>query len=117
VTDELDPPAAVLDLVAPSVGGAALVPVARLLSDRARQRLVDGEGRLVAEVDDDRVTVFAPGSDREVGRFREIEVEFEADFDDAAVAGVVDRLLVAGARRSAGRSKVWRALDLLGRRP
>jgi hypothetical protein len=40
-------------------------------------------------------------------------VEFEGDADPAVVARVVERLLAAGARRSAGRSKVGRALGLL----
>ena len=115
-TEELDPPTGVVDLVGSSLDGAELVPVARLVSRRARQRVAGRDGRLVAEIDDDRVTVFAPGAEVEVGGFREIEVEFGADADDSAVVAVVDRLLAAGSARAGATSKVGRALDLLGHR-
>jgi len=115
-TDALDPPAGVVDLVSSSLEGAELVAVARLVSRRARFRLAARDGRPVAEIDDDRVTVFAPGAEVEAGEFREIEVEFGADADDSAVVAVVDRLLVTGAARAGATSKVGRALDLLGHR-
>ena len=61
---------------------------------------------------------------REVGRFREIEIELARGLSaseeaDAAgvVAAVAARLVDAGARRETMRPKVDRALAMLGRRP
>ena len=119
VTDDPEPPAEVLDRIGPHLGGGGLVAVARLVSSRARLRLSTADGRPIGELDDDRVAVHDPrpgdpGSGDATG-FREVEVEFGAEADPAAVGLVVDRLVAAGARRASGRSKVEHALDLLGR--
>ena len=126
-------PAEVAELVAPWLGKADLVAVARLVSHRRRQALgVDPTGAgALAELDDDLVVVHVVGDgsearaeagpvpDAPVGRFREIEVE-QADADQAdagpVVAAVVARLLAAGARPAPTTSKLARALELAARR-
>jgi inorganic triphosphatase YgiF len=119
--DATDPPAEVLRLVAPWLGDTELVAVARLVSTRARLDVrADESDRVVAEVDDDLVVVLA--EDREVGRFREIEIELadgltvaEATSATAVVDAVADELVAAGARRGDPRSKIDRALAMIGR--
>jgi inorganic triphosphatase YgiF len=123
VMDEsIEPPDDVRRLVATWLGGDDLVAVARLLSSRARLSLCPaGSDRAVAEVDDDLVVVLDGA--REVGRFREIEIELadgltgsdEAEAE-AVVEAVAARLVAAGARRDAMRPKVDRALAMIGRR-
>ena len=118
-TDARIPPEAVVELVASVLGGASLVPVARLVSQRERWALLDGDGQSVAELDDDRVTVYHPvdGSDPPASPlgFREIEVEFGADADADLIEWVVAQLIGAGASRGIVGSKVEQALTLLGR--
>ena len=122
VVDEATaPPSDVRGLVAPWLGDAELVPVARLVSARARIGLRAAEpDQVVAELDDDLVVVFA--GDREVGRFREIEIELAHGLSDAAaeaavtlVDAVADQLVAVGARRGDPRSKIDRALAMIGR--
>jgi inorganic triphosphatase YgiF len=121
VDDASDPPTEVRRLVARWLGDAALVPVARLVSTRARLDVrATASDQVVAEVDDDLVVVLA--DDREVGRFREIEIELAPGLSDAtatAAAGVVDavadELVAAGARRGDPRPKVDRALAMIRR--
>jgi CHAD domain-containing protein len=104
-------------LVAPVTGllrGAPTGPVATLRTRRVLTCLRDADGRLLAEVADDRVTatVPAPGPDQpaEVRSWREVEVELKAG-DDALAAAVGERLTAAGARPSATASKVGRVLS------
>jgi inorganic triphosphatase YgiF len=123
VMDEsVEPPAEVRRLVDRWLGDAPLMPVARLVSSRSPLdlRSVDLD-RVVAEVDDDMVVVL--DGVREVGRFREIEIELARGLSDAEkvdAATVVDAvaasLVAAGARRDTMRPKVDRALTMLGRR-
>jgi inorganic triphosphatase YgiF len=109
------PPAEVRRLVDGWLGGAELVAVARLVSSRSRLDLRSADlDRVVAEVDDDLVVVI--DGDREVGRFREIEIELAKGLSESEVAeatGLVDavtaRLVDAGARRETMRPKVDRA--------
>jgi inorganic triphosphatase YgiF len=108
------PPRDACDLVEPFTQGAALEPVARIVSHRQRRRIVAADASL-AEIDDDAVEVRRPGSDDLVATFREIEVEFSPETPPEVVRRVVDSLLAAGATRSGGISKVDRALGLLGR--
>jgi inorganic triphosphatase YgiF len=123
VTDSVTPPAAVIELVAPHLAGAPLAPVARLVSRRDRLALSSPDGRALAELDDDRVTVDDPtdraggGDGLGVGRlaFRELELEFGPEADPQLIGSVVSRLLEAGATRTSIGSKVEHALALLGR--
>jgi inorganic triphosphatase YgiF len=75
---EFDGPASIIpdqaeELVAAFVRSAALTPVARLRTRRRRWSLRDREGKEVAELVDDRVSVLQRG--RVVQRFREVEIE------------------------------------------
>ncbi|MGY1822573.1 CYTH and CHAD domain-containing protein [Geodermatophilus sp. SYSU D00079] len=111
-------PRAVLAPVLGQLGTAAPAPVASLRTRRVVHPLLDGEGRVLAEVADDVVlgTALAtgPGEPATVTSWREVEVEL-VDGDAALLEAVTERLLSAGARVSALPSKVGRVLD--GRLP
>jgi CHAD domain-containing protein len=99
------PPAAAL--VRAYARGEALVPVARLKTERSRVGLkVDGTA--VAEIADDEVSVYH--GRRLASRFREIEVEVEDEAPDGLLPAVVERLRGAGAGAPDKTSKVVRAL-------
>jgi len=115
-TDDEDLPGAVVELVAPFADGGELVAVARLRSYRRRWRVVTASGTAVAEVDDDTVIAEAPGLSAPPVTFREVEVEFDGAAPAARIEAMVAVLVDAGARAGDPRSKVERALSLLGRR-
>ena len=101
-------PAEVLALVRARVRSAPLEPVGRLVTRRARTRLVDASGEPVIEIDDDDVSVLDGG--RVTSRFREIEVEQTSDVPGDALVRVVGRLREAGAGDAESASKIVRAL-------
>ncbi|HYT39208.1 MAG TPA: CYTH and CHAD domain-containing protein [Acidimicrobiia bacterium] len=87
--------------------GEALVPVARLKTERSRVGLrVDGTP--VAEIADDEVSVYH--GRRLASRFREVEVEVEDTAPDGLLPAVVERLRDAGAGAPDKTPKVVRAL-------
>jgi CHAD domain-containing protein len=100
------------------LGTAAAEPVATLSTRRMVHRLLDEEGRVLAEVADDVVVGTAlatgPGEPATVTTWREIEVEL-VDGDETLLQAVTERLVAAGARPAAVPSKVGRVLD--GRLP
>jgi inorganic triphosphatase YgiF len=107
-------PARIADLVAEWTGGEPLRPIARLQTRRTVRRLVDEAGRDLVEVADDRVTGSRPGGQDPAGWqvsavWREIEVELASGTRDLLDAAG-KRLLAAGARRSAAKSKLSRLL-------
>jgi CHAD domain-containing protein len=107
------PPRVLLAPVTGLLRGAATGPVATLRTRRLVTCLRDADGRLLAEVADDRVTATVPagGPDQpaEVHTWREVEVELGGG--DAVLADAVgERLTSAGARPSATASKVGRVL-------
>jgi len=85
-----------------------LGPVARLTTDRRRMALTAADGKPVAEIDDDFVSVM--DNDRLVDQFREIEVELGDGISKSMVHDLLDRLRVAGATTGDRRPKVVRAL-------
>ncbi len=88
--------------------GAPLVPVARLRTARRARRVLDRDGSLLAEIDDDEVTAERIG-DGAVVSWREIEVETRPAGE--RIAPRLERLLIdAGARPADGDPKVVRAL-------
>lgn len=107
-------PETALDLVRGLVRSAPVVAVARLRTDRSRVELRRGDGRLLAEVDDDDVSVLAGGlrgaRRRPTSRFRELEVELADGADPAVLGAVVERLRAAGAGGPDPTPKVARAL-------
>jgi CHAD domain-containing protein len=101
-------PASLATLVTGWVRSAPLVPVIVIRSHRERLLLVDADGRELAEVDDDEVTVVDDGE--EVARFREIEVEMAGYGSAELLRMVADALVAAGAGAPDPTSKVVRAL-------
>lgn len=103
-----EPPASAVAVVAPLLAGRPLEPVAMLITDRIRRRWRDADGRVVAELVDDRVAATGPA---EVERFREIEVELKSEnarLKDLRRAA--DELVAAGARRGEPAPKLVRTL-------
>ncbi|GAB2613900.1 CYTH and CHAD domain-containing protein [Streptomyces capparidis] len=99
-------PPQLVRLVRARTRGAPLVPVARLRTTRRPYRLLDADGRVLAEVVCDRVTAEADGATR---AWAEIEVELAAG-DPALLDAVERRLAEAGITRSTSASKLARAL-------
>ena len=104
-------PPEVCERLAGVAPASALHPVATL---RTARHIVDLQagGTPWAEVADDTVSV--RDGDREVERFREVEVELHGDDDGARVAAVLARLREAGAGLPESSSKYVRALRALG---
>lgn len=102
-------PADTADLVRAYSRSEPLVVVARLRSHRASIDLVDGEGRRLAQAVDDEVEVLDE-SEEVVARFREVEVEIEADGPAGLLDAVVARLRQAGAGAPDPTPKVVRAV-------
>jgi PLD-like domain/CYTH domain len=89
------PPAPAVDLVRAFVRSAELRPQARLRTVRRGIELQDAEGRLVAEVLEDEVSVLE--GRRLATRFRELEVEIRDESPPALLDRLVERLRQAGA--------------------
>lgn len=107
----VEPPAALRNLVLGVTRGATLSPVATLRNERHPVALVDAEGRPLAELTDDHVSVLpGSGEGRVRARFREIEVEAAAGRTAADIEPIVALLLKAGAIESSFASKAARAL-------
>ncbi len=104
---EGSPPAALSELVLGLTRGAALEPVAALQTERTIHELRSTDGRLLAELTDDTVSVL--DEDRVAARFRELELETR-DGEEAELDAVEEQLLAAGAVRGAFTSKAARAL-------
>lgn len=106
-----EPPAAFVNLVAGITRGAALAPVVTLRNERRPLALVDAEGRALAELTDDHVSVLAGSGVGPVrSRFREIEVEAAPGRTAADIEPIVALLVEAGAMESSFASKASRAL-------
>ncbi|GAA3457500.1 CYTH and CHAD domain-containing protein [Dactylosporangium matsuzakiense] len=110
-------PPSLLDLVTAYRRGRPLAPAAVLRTVRTVYEVSGVDGRLLAEVADDSVSVL---DGRDVAlRFREIEVEL-VDGDRAVLDEVEKLLLAAGARAGTGADafvpKHVRALEALGSR-
>ncbi|GAA1562260.1 CYTH and CHAD domain-containing protein [Actinomadura kijaniata] len=122
-------PARLASLVAAYTRGAPLELVATLETERRVLRLLDGEGRLLAEVADDAVTgtnlldgagtavAFGEGTAETTGgagaepdRWREIEVELGAGPPELLKAAG-KKLRKAGAKRAESSSKLGRLLN------
>jgi CHAD domain-containing protein len=82
--------------------------VARLTTWRSVERLLDADGRVLAEVALDDVVADPVGSTTR-REWRELEVEL-VDGDPALLNVITDRLAAAGARPTAVQSKIARAL-------
>jgi hypothetical protein len=113
-------PAELASLVSGVTGDLPPRPIARLRTARTVRHLLDADGRVLAEVADDRVTGSLPDGAadtwRESGRWREVEVELDQGTPGLLkAAGQV--LLGAGARPSPAASKLSLLLTAAGRLP
>ncbi len=108
-------PERILDLVRVHVRGRELAPIASLTTLRSVVELLDGQGRLLAEVSDDQVAAMAARrAEPRVQHWREWEIEVIDAGLATTLAGSVDAFLDAfepllgdaGARPSAAGSKV-----------
>lgn len=107
------PPAALLDLVAGWTRGIEVAPVARIRTQRTTHRLVGPDGRVLAELADDRVTGQPAQLGGEEQRWREWEVELVEG--DAGLLDVLEAVLAAhDVHRSAVARKVAVVLGALG---
>ena len=104
-------PGEAVGLVRAIVRHAELESIAELVTRRRRLEIKAPDGRRLAEIDDDVVDA-ADGSSSG-GRFRELEVELEAD-DAALRDSLIARLAAAGARRGRASPKVAHALGMDG---
>ena len=102
-------PAELHALVRARTRRAALVPVARLATERHVHRLVDEDGRVLAEVADDVVRGQRLAEPPTELVWREWEVEL-GEGPRALLDAVQERLLAAGATPSGSASKVGRVL-------
>jgi CHAD domain-containing protein len=103
-----EPPEAAIDLVHALIRHEPLHLAARLNTVRERCELVDHEGKELAEIVDDEVSVLDGA--RLVARFREIEVEITDAVTPAMVQKIEQRLQAAGAGPTDLVPKIVRAL-------
>ena len=112
LTDDDSVPPSLLRLLRSVVRDEPVALAALVSTTRARQRLRDADGALLAEVVVDDVTAVRGADDTEL-HWREIEVEL-ATGDIALLDAVEDRLAAAGITRSPSPSKLHRVLgDLI----
>jgi hypothetical protein len=119
-TAEREVPGELAARVAEVTGGQPLAPIAILETERTVVTLHSADGRVVAEIADDRVTARrlphdgdaagGGGAGGEALRWREVEVEVPHP-DPALQRAAADTLLVAGARPAGHGSKLARLLD------
>ncbi|TDB74615.1 CYTH and CHAD domain-containing protein [Micromonospora sp. KC723] len=94
--DDGEPPAELVGLFRAASRGAPVAPAARVTTRRREHRLLDGQGRVLAEVAEDAVESHDLVSD-ERQAWHEVEVEL-VDGDDRLLDAVEVRLREAGAR-------------------
>src|SRR5919106_6245219 len=96
-----------IDLVTAYARTAPLTEIAQLRTRRQVWALLDTDGRVVAELDDDEVSVMERG--RTISRFRELELESRGLTDDD-LGRIAELLRSAGAVDAEPIPKVVRAL-------
>lgn len=95
------------DLVTAFARSAPIAPVARLRTRRRTWFVLDADGKAVAEVADDEVSILEQR--RVVARFREIEIESKG-LEEEGLKEVADALSIAGAMPAEPIPKAVRAL-------
>lgn len=108
-------PGAAVDLVRAWVRTAPVHAVAQIKTRRRRIELVDADGKPVAEVVDDEVSVLDEG--RITSRFRELEIELREGAPVALADAIRERLQRAGAGPPDPTPKIVRALGARAERP
>jgi CHAD domain-containing protein len=91
-------------------GGAALRPVARLVTERDIHRLLETDGGVLAEIVVDVVSAAQLGETAQITRWREVEVELVKG-DEELLQELARWLRKRGAVPAAAASKLARALD------
>jgi CHAD domain-containing protein len=102
------PPADAVELVQGFVRGAQLQESVRMTTIRRRTEMHDVDGRLIAGVVDDAVSV--PNGAGPAAAFRELEVEIGAEMTPDLLDALVERLRQAGAGSPDQTAKYIRAL-------
>lgn len=100
-------PEAARDLIIAFIRSADLEPVARLSTRRRSWSVLTGDDEIVAEIDDDEVSILE--GRRVVARFREVEIESKGASADELIA-IRDALVQAGAVLAEPIPKAVRAL-------
>jgi len=98
-------PKSLRELLVAHVRGKSVAPVATVRARRTAHLLLDGDGRPLAEVSDDRVEAQGTRSGDEPISWREWEAEL-VEGDASLLDAVGHRLVDAGARPSGGSSKL-----------
>lgn len=106
MSSDAEMPDEVADMVRPFTGGATLSPVARVTRVRGRYGLLDGDGRTVAVLNDDRLTVRRKGEN--AGRARELTI-------DVSGLGATERSHVVRQIEAVGAERVEALVDLFAR--
>ena len=102
------PPAAAVELVRGFVRTGSLGESVHMTTIRRRTEMHDADGRLIAGVVDDAVSV--PNGSRPAASFRELEVEIGDDMTPDLLDALVERLRQAGAGAPDQTAKYIRAL-------
>jgi len=102
------PPAEAVELVLGFVRGERVRPSVHMTTIRRRTQMHDAEGRLIAGVVDDAVSV--PNGTRPAAAFRELEVEIGEEMTPDLLDALVERLRQAGAGSPDQTAKYIRAL-------
>lgn len=99
------------------IGNAPLIPIAQLDTERRETDLTVPDGRTVAVLCEDAVTVRRSGPGQQVQQWREVEVELTADGALPDLEEISAQLVAQGAQAQPPTSKLVQALgDLLSRR-
>lgn len=106
-------PGALVEVIAPLLREQSLVPMVTLSTDRTPVALLDAEGRELAELVNDVVSIVRDG--QVVDAFREIEIEAH-DADDAAALAMLERAVGCLRDLGARPSSVSKAASALGPR-
>jgi CHAD domain-containing protein len=93
--------------------GQPLKQIATVATERSVTRLLDADGRVLAEIDDDTVHASAAGAAAVATSWREVEVEL-GHHELELLYALGKRLRRAGARPAASASKLARALPAVG---
>ena len=102
------PPVEAVELVRGFVRGEQVQPSVHMTTIRRRTQMHDAEGRLIAGVVDDAVSV--PNGTRPAAAFRELEVEIGEEMTPDLLDALVERLRQAGAGSPDQTAKYIRAL-------
>jgi hypothetical protein len=107
----LTPPTALTSLVRAFAGSHEIGPVAVLTTRRTVHRLLDSDGRALAELADDTVTGERPDTDLPDVRWREVEIEL-LDGDRELMASLSAAMGASGIAPASSSSKVGRVLQV-----